>query len=439
MSAETASAHPPQNASLAISVPAAVRELCDRLARAGFRSWLVGGCVRDLVRGVAVSDWDLATDATPDQVRRVFRRTIPTGIVHGTVTVLFRGTPYEVTTLRGESTYSDGRHPDEVHFVSSIEEDLARRDFTVNAIAYDLLANRLVDPWGGVEDIRRRRIRAVRDPRERFSEDGLRVLRAARLAATLEFDLDPATEAAIPEALDTLRKVSIERVQAEWTKALTKARQPSRAFLILRRTGALAVHAPLVAELAEEAFGRTMVRVDASEPVISVRIAALLVEVRGDRDAWLRAMRFSNEERETVLHLLRARPPPEADLGALDPAAVRRFLQRAGRRHLEQVIGLALADRRARGLSVEPVERLAERARAELRSGVPLTVGDLAVGGGDVMRVLGTGPGRHVGAVLAALLERTIDDPTMNERERLLALIPQVARALSVPPPGEHR
>ncbi|HEX6240164.1 MAG TPA: hypothetical protein VFZ61_04705, partial [Polyangiales bacterium] len=210
-------------------IPREVLELCRSLTARGYRAWIVGGCLRDLLLGRGAADWDLATDARPDQVAQVFPRVLPTGIAHGTVTVRHRGQSFEVTTLRGEGAYSDGRRPDSVSFVSDIEEDLSRRDFTVNAIAYEPVTCALFDPFGGQADLSRRLIRAVGAAERRFSEDGLRVLRAARFCASLEFQLDPDTEAAIAGTLDTFRKVSAERVRDEWMKAL-RARQPSRAF-----------------------------------------------------------------------------------------------------------------------------------------------------------------------------------------------------------------
>lgn len=410
------------------AIPAPVIELCERLAEHGFRAWVVGGCIRDLLMAQRVSDWDLATDATPDDVRRVFRRTVPTGIAHGTVTVLHRGGHYEVTTLRGEGAYSDGRRPDTVHFVSDIEEDLARRDFTVNAIALDPRGGTIVDPFGGCEDIAARVVRAVRDPRERFSEDGLRVLRAARFVATLEFTLDPETEAAIPETLDTFRKVSPERVHDEWVKALRKARAPSHAFAVMRRTGMLAISAPAIAALPAETFSHTMRRLDASPPEVAIRVAALLWDAPGDHEPWMRSFRFSNEVRELVLHLLRSRGV--ADSECWSDADVRRFAQRATRGHVDALLALERADRIARDAPVEPVDTLASRVHAQLAAGAPLVAGDLAIGGKDVMQALGSGPGRHVGRVLAALLARVVDDPALNERERLLALVPAVAKEL---------
>src|SRR6185369_15542912 len=172
---------------LRASIPDDVRKLAARLNEGGFRAWAVGGCIRDELiaetRGVPTTpgnDWDIATSARPEQVMKLFRRVIPTGLKHGTVTVLLDGGAYEVTTLRGETTYSDGRRPDEVFYVDDIKDDLARRDFTINAIAYDVLADRLIDPFDGLADLKRRVLRAVGTPSERFAEDGLRVLRAAR-------------------------------------------------------------------------------------------------------------------------------------------------------------------------------------------------------------------------------------------------------------------
>src|SRR5688572_19422431 len=218
-------------ARLRAAIPDEVRELSQRLKDGGFRSWVVGGCVRDELlaelRGVPTSarnDWDIATDARPEDVTRLFRRVIPTGLQHGTVTVLLPGGQYEVTTLRGETTYTDGRRPDSVYFVDDINDDLARRDFTVNAIAYDVLEDRLIDPFAGLQDLERRLLRAVREPAERFAEDGLRVLRAARFVATLELELDPKTAAAIQPSLTSYRKVSAERVRDEWQKTMKAKR-----------------------------------------------------------------------------------------------------------------------------------------------------------------------------------------------------------------------
>ena len=178
-------------------VPEDVLGICRRLREKGKRGWIVGGCVRDLLRGRPAKDWDVATDALPDEVVGMFRKVIPTGIQHGTVTVLIRGTHYEVTTLRGEGAYTDGRRPDSVEFVDDITADLARRDFTFNAIAIDPVDGHMIDPFGGEKDLNDHIIRAVGDANDRFAEDGLRVLRAARFAATLGCAIAPETESAM--------------------------------------------------------------------------------------------------------------------------------------------------------------------------------------------------------------------------------------------------
>jgi tRNA nucleotidyltransferase (CCA-adding enzyme) len=417
--------HPNRPHISARSIPPPVHELCERLADHGFRAWIVGGCIRDLLMGKEVSDWDLATNATPEDVRRVFRRTIPTGIAHGTMTVLHRGESYEVTTLRGEGAYTDGRRPDSVHFVTEIEDDLSRRDFTVNAIAYDPRTDSIVDPFAGLDDLGRHIVRAVRDPKERFSEDGLRILRAARFVATLEFDLDPNTKAAMAEALSTYRKVSPERVRDEWAKTLTKSRRPSRAFEVMRESGMLAITAPILAEQDDETFERAMRRVDAATKRVPLRMAALVLEARGELDPWMRAMRFSNEERETTLHLIRSHEM--RDFESWSDADVRRFLAKAGRKHWADVVALEHADRVARDLSIEPIEVLGVAIDRTLESKAPLTASELEISGKDVMQVLGKGPGRYVGMILASLLDRALSDPSINTHDQLVALVPVIA------------
>ena len=201
-----------------MNIPAAARSLSSVFAAADRQCWLVGGAVRDLHLGRPLTDLDIATDARPEDVVRLFRTVIPTGVRHGTVTVLFRGSKFEVTTFRTEEGYSDGRRPDQVHFAPSILDDLARRDFTINAMAWDLVRHRLEDPHHGRDDLAAKVIRAIGNPDARFREDGLRPLRACRFAAQLGFAIDPATKAAIPRALDVTARVSAERVRDEHDK-----------------------------------------------------------------------------------------------------------------------------------------------------------------------------------------------------------------------------
>jgi tRNA nucleotidyltransferase (CCA-adding enzyme) len=410
--------------------------------------------------GRAVSDWDVATSALPKEVMRIFPRVAPTGIQHGTVSVIMDHVHYEVTTLRGEGAYSDGRRPDEVFFVKDIEEDLARRDFTVNAIAYEPTTHRIVDPHGGIEDLEKGVLRAVGDPLERFTEDGLRVLRGARFVATLELELDPATRAAIPKALSTYEKVSHERVRDEWLKAM-KARRPSRAFEVMRETGILGVTLPELLEQvgceqnrwhAYDVWKHTMECMDAAEGGPILRVAALLHDIGKPRTRersektgdftfyhhervgadmarkWLHDYRFSNDERDEIVHLVRNHLICySADWS---DAAVRRFLARVGVTEVDRLLALGRADALAKGRPVdEELAGLAElRGRIDevIAKGQALTAKDLAVGGEDVMTRLGIPPGRRVGDVLRALLDRVVESPELNERETLMRLIDEI-------------
>lgn len=404
----------------ASAIPRDVLRIAEIFRDHGQRAWIVGGCVRDVLMGRPAKDWDLATTARPEDTMGIFRRVVPTGIQHGTVTVVMAGIGYEVTTLRGEGAYSDGRRPDSVHFVHTIDEDLARRDFTVNAIAYEPLEAALVDPWGGLADLDARVIRAVGDARDRFAEDGLRALRAARFVATLEMTLDPATEAAIPGALATFAKVSAERVRDEWEKAC-RAPRPSPAFAVMRRAGMLALTAPTTASLDEGAFALALARMDLVRADLALRVGALLRDVRAtdaELDAWLRRYRFSNPHRERVLSIQRERA---IDLTpAMPGAARRRLLSRLGVETVLALVDVASADARARGLEDAPAA-FGAQVRADVEARVPFKTRDLAVTGNDLMSELAIPPGRELGRMLDQLLERVLDEPSENERGRLLA------------------
>ncbi|HEX4446489.1 MAG TPA: HD domain-containing protein [Polyangiaceae bacterium] len=436
--------------------PRDVTELCERLRSRGKRAWIVGGCVRDLMMGRAAADWDVATDARPNELMAIFPRAIPTGIEHGTVTVVQHGHHYEVTTLRGDGTYSDGRRPDKVEFVDDITADLARRDFTVNAMAIDPLDGKVIDPFDGVGDLGRRLLRAVGNPLERFAEDGLRVLRAARFVATLELDLDPGTRAAIRPTLDTYRKVAMERVRDEWVKAM-KARAPSRAFEVMRETGILEVTCPELLDgvgLDQNKFhaydvwrhGMECMDACAADPVL--RIAALLHDVGKPKTrAWsdkthdytfydhervgaeiadpiAARLRFSNDERLRIVSLVRHHLFHYSD--EWTDAAVRRWIRRVGPERVADLYVLNEADVRAKGKDCTPdlaaLAALKVHVARVLEQGAALSTRDLKINGHDLIRDAGVRPGRAIGQILDALLEAVTADPALNEREALLAL-----------------
>ena len=412
--------------------------------------------MRDLLLERPVNDWDVATNALPPELLRIFPRAIPTGIEHGTVTVVRGSRHYEVTTLRGEGTYTDGRRPDWVTFVDDIIADLARRDFTVNAMAVDLADGKLVDPFDGRGDLERSLLRAVGNPVARFTEDGLRVLRAARFVATLGLDLEDATEAAIAPTLGTFRRVARERVRDEWLKAM-KAREPSRAFEVMRRTGILGVTCPeLLDEVgleqnrwhAYDVWRHTMVCVDACPGDPILRLAALLHDVgKPATRAWSEKtsdytfydhdrvgaemaesicgrLKLSNDERARVVELVRHHLfHYEADWS---DAAVRRWMRRVGVERIDDLCVLNEADARAKGRDctndLAAIAALKDHVARVVAAGAALTTRDLAVDGRDLMRELGLPPGRLIGELLGALLEDVVSDPAANEKERLIAL-----------------
>jgi tRNA nucleotidyltransferase (CCA-adding enzyme) len=431
-----------------------VIDLCARLAEKGKRGWVVGGCVRDLLLGREVSDWDIATDALPEEIVKIFPRVIPTGIQHGTVTVMVKGRGYEVTTLRGETSYSDGRRPDAVNFVDDIVKDLARRDFTINAIAIDPTNGHVVDPFDGQRDLAARLLRAVGVPEERFSEDGLRVLRAARFVATLEVELDPATERAIRPTLDTFRRVSQERVRDEWVKAM-KAKKPSRAFEVMRTTGILDITCP---ELllgvgleqnkwhAYDVWRHGMECLDACKGDPILRIAAMLHDVgkpqsRAFSDKtndWTfydhdrigaeiaepicTRLKFSNDDRARICGLVRHHLFHYTD--EWSDSTVRRWIRRVGPERVSDLYLLNEADVRAKGrdcsTDLEALARLEAHVAKVLEAGTALSTRDLAINGNDLMKVLGIKPGRILGQILAELLEEVTNDPDLNNRDALL-------------------
>ncbi|HET8722571.1 MAG TPA: tRNA cytidylyltransferase [Anaeromyxobacteraceae bacterium] len=426
----------------ATDVPAGVRDVLVRLRDAGHRSWVVGGVVRDLLLGRQRHDpdeFDVATPATPAQVQSLFRKVIPTGIDHGTVTVVEGAARVEVTTFRGEGEYEDGRRPSRVTFHDDLEADLARRDFTVNALAWDPLEDDLRDPFGGRQDLRARRIRAVGDARARFAEDGLRPLRAARFVAQLGFRLAPATRAAIPGALPVVSRVSRERVAEELTRLLVGP-HAAAGLETLRATGLLAVVLPRLAALPPGRVRHAVAVASAPFPPCRGRAGA------ADRDG-CRVLRLAGllhvlpaEETRTELQELRMPARVVAEVGALvdgrcpagealdalaaaDGAGLRRWLAAGGPTRAPQRMALLAADAGHQGartaVRTAQARRFSARVARELRARPPLEVGDLTLGGRELMALAPGASGRDVGEGLRHLLDVVLADPAANTPDRL--------------------
>lgn len=446
------------------SVPRVVKRFARPFAASGFQCWLVGGAVRDLFIRRSGGDYDLATDARPEQVRALYRHAIPTGVQHGTVTVPYSGRHIEVTTFRSESDYRDGRRPALVSFTSSIEEDLSRRDFTINGIAMEVPGGRIVDPFGGRADLERRLIRAIGDAAQRFAEDGLRPLRACRFAAQLGFQVDGPTRDAIRPSLSTVQRVSAERIRGE-IEAILLAPRPSAGLSLLQETGLLDLLLPELQRCVGveqrqppgrpagapefDVFTHSLAACDASEPDLELRWAGLLHDI-GKATTLVRAadgsLSFHHHDRESarMAHeiLERLRSPHSLRDGVShlvahhmfnfdeqwSDAAVRRFVARVGRDRIDKLLALRRADQLGRygeEHRARPSPRLvalAQRVSAVMERREAVTVRDLAVNGNDLMTHLKLAPGPIVGILLRQLLEAVLEDPALNEHDRLLTI-----------------
>ncbi len=430
-------------------IPPAVLYISRRLTRDGYQAFLVGGAIRDSLLGFQVKDWDVATSATPEIIRDLFPTITSFHLKHGTITLVIEGRHFEVTTFRGP----------EGGIGSGIEEDLAHRDFTINAMAYDLIGGTIIDPFGGAEDIRRKVVRAVLNPIERFQEDPLRMMRAIRFSQELRYSIDPETLMAIMSFSRAISGVAVERVRDELVRVLTVAR-PSVGFNLMMKTGLLQVILPELVEGYRKRqnnfhkytiYRHIMETVDAIEMDPVLRLSALFHDIakprvrekiegrwrffgHADKSAELARqimmrLRFSNELTDRVS--IMAAQHMFGFKRELSDRAIRRFIKRVGAEHVDDLIRLRKADDAAHGWEQDHGDRIEEfrkRIHAQMRSSPALSISDLALSGHDVMKITGLSPGPRVGQILNKLLEAVIENPEHNQRQMLIEMLGKIEK-----------
>lgn len=461
-----------------IELPTAVREIIEELARAGFEAYAVGGCVRDSLLEREPEDWDITTSASPQEVKALFPRTVDTGIEHGTVTVLRRQKGYEVTTYRLDGAYEDHRHPSSVTFTQELAEDLRRRDFTINAMAYSE-QNGLIDLFGGREDLKNGVIRSVGKPMERFSEDALRIFRAVRFSAQLDFIVEPETLAAMKALAGDLRRVSAERIRVELTKLLL-SEHPDR-LLLLQETGISAVMLPewdrmlatgqnnpyhcwnvglhtlkaieamqtLPAYQAEEKKGRQILAYsvllhDCGKPDCRTEDENGVAHFHGHQKKSaelakqiLQRLKFDNDTIAAVTKLVRFHDSRHTVEPEKNDAGLRRLTNRVGSEWMPFLFAVQRADIYGHKPELIPqmlceVDRMEEGFRGIVARQECVSLKQLAVTGRDLLAV-GYSSGPALGQTLRALLAEVLNEPEKNERETLLALAKQYLREDRIP------
>lgn len=456
-----------------VKIPEELVKIGGIFRKNGFKAYLVGGAVRDMILGKKGHDYDLATNATPKQVMGIFKKVIPTGIAHGTVTIHIFGMQIETTTFRTEADYTDGRHPDSIKFATTIEEDLSRRDFTMNAIAADLESGELTDPFDGQKDIRNKIIRTVGEPQERFAEDGLRPVRAVRFSGQLGFSIEEKTLAALsePEVLKKTASISVERFRDEFCKMLLCER-PSDSLKLLEKTGILNIFIPefAICRNCSQKDSRGFHEFDVADHILyacdgaqkgnlEVKLAAFYhdigkpecrtteivdgeerVHFHGHETksaqkalASMTALKFPNETIKNVVHLVQEHMFYYEH--SWSDAAVRRFIIRVKPENIENLFSLRLAD--IYGMHRTPLKEgspawnilleFRKRIESVLEKKSALGIKDLAVNGRDLMQE-GIPSGKAMGMILNELFETVTESPAMNEKEKLLALAKNIFR-----------
>ena len=443
-----------------MTIPEDIKELAAIFRSNGFSLYLVGGAVRDYILGKDNNDYDFTTDAEPDDIKKMFRRTIDTGIKHGTVTVIFRRRHYEITTFRVDGDYQDARHPDSVKFVKSLEEDLSRRDFTINAFAAELPEGNIIDLHDGMRDLRKKIIRAIGDPEKRFEEDALRMMRGCRFSAQLGFRIEKETERAMEDLAPTIAKVSSERIKEELSRLIASP-HPRMGLEAMRVTGIMNILLPeLYATYGFEQGGMHRETLyehlilalewsEAHDYSMTVKLASLFHDIGKtvtrapgkDRmwtfygheeasarmvDAIFRRLKTSNEERESVMHLVRNHM--FSYTSDWSDSAVRRFIRRIGIENIDPLFYLRIADMNAtlgHAPDITGLLAFADRINEELEKDNALTLKDLRIDGRRLIEI-GIKPGPGMGKLLDTLLDEVIENPSLNNEEYL------EARALSL-------
>ena len=435
-----------------IALPSDVKFIIEKLEAAGFEAYAVGGCVRDQIMGREPNDWDITTSATPYEVKDIFHKTVDTGLVHGTVTVILHGEGYEVTTYRIDGEYEDGRHPKQVSFTASLEEDLKRRDFTINAMAYNE-SHGLVDLFGGLEDLEKGVIRCVGEPMERFSEDALRMMRAVRFSAQFGYEIEEATREAIRKLAPTLEKVSVERIQVELTKLLTSGHpdyfrvcyelgltklfmpefdacmtceqhNPHHAYTVGEHTLIGMQHVPK-----DKVLRLTMLLHDIGKVETKTTDEAGIDHFRGHpvksaemAKVILRRLRYDNQTIHDVVRLVEFH---DWDIHIeARKKSVRKAVAKMGQDFFPAMFEINLADTLAqsdylRKEKLEKLDALKALYQEILRDNECLTLKDLAVNGQDLMAA-GVQPGKQIGQILNAMLQDVLEYPEHNDKEHLL-------------------
>ena len=433
-----------------IPIPGTIRELSEIFASNGYSLYVVGGAVRDYLLNTENNDWDFCTDALPEQVMRMFRFVVPTGINHGTVTVHFKGGEYEITTFRTEGSYSDKRHPDSVSFVTDLEEDLSRRDFTVNALAADCRNGIIIDMFDGIGDLKKGVIRAIGDPYQRFDEDALRLLRMCRFCSKLSFSPDGKTYESAKDLASTIEAVSKERIYDEMSKILM-SKVPSVGLEMMHSTGLLKYIIPELdrcSEIEQDKVGSdnvlthvfnavdaaayynysltvrwTMLLHDIGKPSCMKKIGNFTRffghDVQGEKIALevMKDLKFSNAMQADISTLIRNHMIRYKD--DWTDGAVKRLINRVGVQRLNMLYEVLWCDQIASEgkARLEETDKLRKHIESVLDQ--PMSLKDLAVNGQDLMD-LGIPKGPELGRILSQLLEMVIDYPTLNDRETLL-------------------